>query len=277
MNEDWFIANANDGVYAANTWDEFNLTQTLAATPGGVANLTSILQAHQDSWITDADIDTMKAQGINMLRIPMPFWALIPTVTGEPYLNNTALYQASLTRIIAKAHSVGIYSVLDLHGLPGSQNGEESSGHNTTSPAWFGNTVNQARSDATVAAVLAYVAASPYRSSIAGLEIINEPRPYGDTQVAELEDYYSRSYATVQASAYPIPVFIHGAFVTNPLTYWWDFVAARATTPPSLIFEDHPYPGNFPPQNGTADILLQVCNDAKNYLEFPVPICITEW
>lgn len=277
MLEDWWVSVAGDGEFAANVYDEWNLTAAITATPGGVTNLTSVLQEHQDTWITDADIDIMAQQGINMLRIPTPFNAWIPTVTGEPYLNNTAVYQASITRILAKAFSVGIYSVLDLHGLPGSQNGEESSGHNTTSPAWFGNTVNQGRSDATVAAVLAFIAASPYRSSIAGLEIINEPRPYGDAQVAELEDYYSRSYATVQASEYPVPVFIHGAFVTNPLSYWWSFVAARATSPPSLIFEDHPYPGNFPPQNGTADILLQVCNDAKNYLSYPVPICITEW
>ena len=54
--------------------------------------------------------------------------------------------------------------------LPGSQNGEESSGHLTESPAWFGNTVNQGRSDATVAAVIAWLETNPYRSVVSGIE-----------------------------------------------------------------------------------------------------------
>lgn len=44
-----------------------------------------------------------------------------------------------------------------------------------------------------------------------------------------------------------------------------------------MVMVDHPYPGNFPPQNNSADILSQVCSAAQRYLEYPIPICIDEW
>lgn len=77
--------------------------------------------------------------GINHLRIPTGFWAWIPTVDGEPYLNCQSCYQAQMDRVLSYAHARGMYAVIDLHGLPGSQNGEQASGHNTTTPAFFNN------------------------------------------------------------------------------------------------------------------------------------------
>jgi hypothetical protein len=35
----------------------------------------------------------VSAYGINHLRIPTGFWAWIPTIEGEPYLNDTSVYQ----------------------------------------------------------------------------------------------------------------------------------------------------------------------------------------
>ncbi|KAK4702196.1 hypothetical protein P7C70_g4030, partial [Phenoliferia sp. Uapishka_3] len=264
MDEDWFIS-----VAGANSWDQWDFTQNLGD------KAAAALDDHYSSWVTEADIEVMFQHGVNQLRIPTGFWSWIPTVAGEPYVNAGEV--AYLEKAMAWCHARGMYVLIDLHGLPGSQNGEESSGHNTTSPAWFGNTVNQGRSDAMVLAVLDFVAKSPYRSVVAGLEVINEPRPYTPAQYTELSDYYSRSYTAIQASAWPITMFIHGAFIANQFTYWLPFVSARVTNPPSLVFEDHPYPGNFPIQNNTADILSQVCTAANKYLGFPVPIVITEW
>ncbi|KAM0756218.1 glycoside hydrolase [Meredithblackwellia eburnea MCA 4105] len=264
MDEDWFI-----GLAGEDAWDEWDFSQNLGA------NATAALQAHYNSWITEADIELMHTNGINQLRIPTGFWAWIPTVSGEPYVN--AGQVAQLERVMGYAHARGMYVVIDLHGLPGSQNGEESSGHNTTSPTWFQSTINQNRSDATVQAVLDFVAKTPYRTVVAGLEVINEPRPYTTTQYQTLSNYYARSYTAIQASAWPIPMFIHGAFITDAMNYWKSFVTARVTNPPSLVYEDHPYPGNFPPQTDSSSIMSQICTDANNYLGYPVPVVITEW
>lgn len=75
---------------------------------------------------------------------------------------------------------------------------------------------------------------------------------------------YERSYATIQKSAWAVATFLHNGY-TN-LTYWQSFAAQHATSPPSMVMVDHPYPGNFPPQNNSADILKQVCTAGQRYL-----------
>lgn len=70
--------------------------------------------------------------------------------------------------------------VLDMHGVPGSQNGEQSSGHLTTTPSFFGGdanteTASQLRSDEMIKAVIQFVENSPYRSVITGIEVSRLP------------------------------------------------------------------------------------------------------
>lgn len=72
-------------------------------------------------------------------------------------------------------------------------------------------------------------------------------------------------------------MFLHPGFVDNPFPFWESFVRARVTNPPSIVIEDHPYPGNFPIQYDQNDMLNQVCNAAKRYLNYPIPVAITEW
>jgi hypothetical protein len=67
-------------------------------------------------------------------------------------------------------------SVLDMHGVPGSQNGEQSSGQLTKNAAFFGGDANtetssQLRADEMIKAVIQFVETSPYRSVITGIEV----------------------------------------------------------------------------------------------------------
>ncbi|BGP50348.1 hypothetical protein JCM10450v2_006267 [Rhodotorula kratochvilovae] len=277
MLPDWFneTVNAVSPGAGATVVDEWGLCQTL-----GQDRCREALTAHWDTWITEKDFDMMIEYGINHFRLPTGFWAWIPTIEGEPYLNDQALYQAQIEKILSWAYNRGMYVLLDAHGLPGSQNGEQTSGHLTTEPSWFGGsadteTPNQIRSDAMVVAMTEFLARTPYRSVVTGLEVINEPRPYTDDQVVQLQNYYERSYQTIQKSAWPVATFLADGY-TN-LTYFRDFAAAHATEPPSMVMVDHPYPGNFPPQNNSADILAQVCSAADRYLNYPIPVCIDEW
>lgn len=66
--------------------------------------------------------------------------------------------------------------VLDMHGVPGSQNGEQSSGQLTKNAAFFGGDANtltssQVRADEMIKAVIQFVETSPYRSVITGIEV----------------------------------------------------------------------------------------------------------
>ncbi|GAA6046950.1 hypothetical protein JCM3770_003446 [Rhodotorula araucariae] len=277
MLPDWFneTVNAVSPGAGATVMDEWGLCETL-----GQDRCREALTQHWDTWITESDFDTMVEYGINHFRLPTGFWAWIPTIEGEPYINDTALYQAQIEKILGWAYDRGMYVLIDAHGLPGSQNGEQSSGQLTKTPSWFGGsaateTPNQLRSDAMVVAMTEFLARTPYRSVVTGLEVINEPRPYTDDQVVQLQNYYERSYQTIQNSAWPVATFLADGY-TN-LTFFRDFASAHATEPPSMVMVDHPYPGNFPPQTNSADILQQVCSAADRYLNYPIPVCIDEW
>lgn len=89
------------------------------------------------------------------------------------------------------AYKRNMYVIIDLHGLPGSQNGEITSGVRTTNPHFFTDQ-GQSRSDDTVDAALAWIAASPYRSVVSALGVANEPRPYTQQQINMLQSYYQR-------------------------------------------------------------------------------------
>ncbi|GAA5859030.1 hypothetical protein JCM8547_003974 [Rhodosporidiobolus lusitaniae] len=277
MIPDWFneTVNAVQAGAGATTLDEWGLCEVL-----GQEACKEALTEHMNNFVTEDDIQSLYEHGINHIRIPTGFWAWVPTEGDEPYVNDTALYQGQIERVLKYTYDRGMYVFLDMHGLPGSQNGEQSSGHLTTSPSWFGPdggdlTTNQQRSDNVIKAVTDWVAQTPYRSVITGIEPINEPRPYTDGQYDQIKEYYERSYQTIQASQWPVATIVPDAYYGfDNLTAW---VGQHVTTPPSVVAVDHPYPGNFPPQNNTADILSQVCSAADRYLNFPVPILIDEW
>ena len=112
----------------------------------------------------------------------------------------------------------------DLHGLPGSQNGEQQSGHNTTN-IQFWTDANQARADATVAAAISYIQNSPYSSMFSSLAICNEPVTYTDGQLTTLKAFYDRSYATISALSTPLPMVFHHA--RQGVQYWKSWVTGK--------------------------------------------------
>ncbi len=66
----------------------------------------------------------MAAAGLNWVRIPVPFWMISKVsdgVTNEPFLEGVAW--TYFLKAIAWARKYGIRINMDLHTIPGSQNG----------------------------------------------------------------------------------------------------------------------------------------------------------
>ena len=124
MSEDWFVDTSS-----LNCWDEWTFTQYLGA------NASNVLNEHWSTWIVESDIETMHQAGLNLIRVPTGFWMWIPTTGDEPYVTSGQLQY--LNQLCQWAYKRNMYLIIDLHGLPGSQNGEQQSGHNTTSPTFY--------------------------------------------------------------------------------------------------------------------------------------------
>ena len=88
----------------------------------------SVLEEHWNTWITDDDIKIISESGFNHIRIPIGYWAFMNEPAGTPYVSMGGQLD-QMTRVIESAANYGLYVIIDLHGLPGSQNGEQASGH----------------------------------------------------------------------------------------------------------------------------------------------------
>ena len=101
-------------------------------------------KAHWDTWITEADFVAIAIaaagyvsygepnslhvvnefalfRSLNHVRVRFGYWAW-EIGSGEPYIQGQLTY---LRKAVGWAHAHGIKVVIDLHGVPGSQNGYE--------------------------------------------------------------------------------------------------------------------------------------------------------
>ncbi|KAL6304109.1 glycoside hydrolase [Sparassis latifolia] len=104
--------------------DEWTLSIAMSndTSPGG--GLQQI-EDHYATFITELDFAQIAGAGLNWIRLPLPFWA-IETWPGEPFLAKACWKYALLAFQWARKYGLRIY--LDLHTVPGSQNGYNHSG-----------------------------------------------------------------------------------------------------------------------------------------------------
>lgn len=100
--------------------DEYTLTKLL-----GASQAKQTLEKHYDSFVTKNTFKEIAAAGLDHVRIPFPYWAIV-TYPGDPYVPQVAWRY--LLRSIEWARQYGLRIKLDLHAVPGSQNGWNHSG-----------------------------------------------------------------------------------------------------------------------------------------------------
>ncbi|KAE8208752.1 hypothetical protein CF327_g7022 [Tilletia walkeri] len=267
LDEDWFRSVAGD-----NVWDEWGLHQTL-----GPEKTKEVLEAHQKDFIQESDFDQLVDYGLNAIRVPIPYWSLIPTTGNEPYVNASQLDR--LSEVMEWSHKRGLYVVVDLHAMPGSQSGDQASGHNTSNPA-FWTSSNQARSVQTVQALITWIDNHPYKSVVSGVCPVNEPRAqFGFSsndpeKLAILRSFYTRTYSLLSRANLPM-IFHPSFYVGDALAHWADFVTGK--DPNLLIYSVHPYPGFFPATSDVEAMTSAVCTHARNSIGYPVPVLYGEW
>ncbi|KAF5381908.1 hypothetical protein D9757_007571 [Collybiopsis confluens] len=104
--------------------DEWSLSEAMTADTSSGGGLNQ-LEDHYNTFITEQDIAEIAGAGLNWIRLPIPFWA-IEVWPGEPFLAKTSWKY--ILRILGWARKYGIRVNLDLHTIPGSQNGYNHSG-----------------------------------------------------------------------------------------------------------------------------------------------------
>jgi glucan 1,3-beta-glucosidase len=143
---------------------------------GSVDNARAVLEHHWDTWITQKDFEYLASIGINTVRLPIGYWSLGPDfMAGTDFAQVASAYTGSWRRVrraISWAAENGIGVLVDLHGAPGSQNGQSHSGVSTGRNGLFTSEENLSKT----INVLAYLAQQfSSVTNVVGIQILNEP------------------------------------------------------------------------------------------------------
>ena len=152
-----------------NVVDEYTLSTTLGASAAGV------IEKHYATFITEQDFADIANAGLDHVRIPYPYWA-VTTYSGDPYVPKIAWRY--LLRGIEYARKYGLRVNLDLHALPGSQNGWNHSGRQGSIGWLMGSdgALNGQRSLDIHNQLSQFFAQERYSNVVTLYGLVNEPR-----------------------------------------------------------------------------------------------------
>ncbi|KAF7352577.1 Glycoside hydrolase family 5 protein [Mycena venus] len=231
-----FITPSYFDKYSPTAIDEWTLSVAMAAdtASGGLGQL----ETHYATFITEEDIAEIAGAGLNWLRIPIAFWA-IETWPGEPFLARTSW--TYFLRVLSWARKYGLRVCLDLHAVPGSQNGLNHSGR--LSPVNFlsGNMglANAERTLYYIRVLTEFISQPAYRDLIPIFGIVNEAL-LGIIGKDSLTSFYLEAHTMIRGiTGYgegngPY-IAIHDGF--QSLDSWANFLQGSDR----IILDTHPY------------------------------------
>ncbi|THU78854.1 glycoside hydrolase family 5 protein [Dendrothele bispora CBS 962.96] len=216
--------------------DEFTLSQAMRADQagGGIGQL----EDHYKTFITEKDIAQIAGSGLNFLRIPIPFWA-IETYEGEPYLEKTAW--TYLLKALGWARKYGLRVCLDLHAVPGSQNGYNHSGK-LAGPNFMVSNMGLANAERTlyyIRVLTEFISQPEYRELVPIFGIVNEAL-INSIGLDQMTSFYLRAHTMIReitgtGKGNGPFIAIHNGLI--PGSSWDDFLAGSDR----IMMDQHPY------------------------------------
>ncbi|KAL9609806.1 MAG: hypothetical protein Q9167_005460 [Letrouitia subvulpina] len=150
--------------------DEYTLTKEL-----GPQKAAKTLEKHYSQFIKEEDFKAIQDAGFDHVRIPYSYWA-VTTYPGDPYVPKISWRY--LLRGIEYCRKYGLRVNLDLHALPGSQNGWNHSGRQGA-VGWLNGTdgdLNAQRSLDIHTQLSTFFAQPRYKNVITIYGLANEPK-----------------------------------------------------------------------------------------------------
>ncbi|TEA15934.1 putative glucan 1,3-beta-glucosidase D [Colletotrichum sidae] len=171
--------------------DEYTLCKHL-----GARKAAEVLEDHYKNFVTEQTFREIADAGLDHVRIPFNYWA-VETYDDDPYLFRTSWRY--LLRGIEWARKYGLRVNLDVHGLPGSQNGWNHSGRQG-SINWLNGTngaTNAQRSLDMHNRLSKFFAQDRYKNIIAFYGLANEPR-MTELSVPDVVGWTEQAYKLVK-------------------------------------------------------------------------------
>ncbi|KAJ8604325.1 hypothetical protein CTAYLR_002488 [Chrysophaeum taylorii] len=192
------------------------------------------LDEHWDTWVSVEEMNDLADAGITHVRVPVGWWITGDVEEGEPYVSGQWKYFARMTRW---ARERGIEVWLDLHAVPGSQNGFDNSGR-LGNATWDASTRNVNRSLAAIETIVRRVDAEGLRNDVTGFGLLNEPDQHIDYWL--MLDFYNKAYDTIRTVLGDgISIYIGDMF--SPQSFNWFWHAGNPIRATNVFLDSHIY------------------------------------
>lgn len=194
-----------------------------------------LMEAYRSNWITERDFPIVRSFGMNVVRIPFNYTLLEDEDT--PFRLKPDAFKW-LDWAVEMAGKYGLYVILDMHGAPGGQSMDHTTGHAGQNKLWTSDE-NKQRTAWLWKRIAERYADSPV---VAAYDLINEPHGDGRTQkhepaLVELVDLIYRNIRSVDPRHILfLPATQPGfEFYGDPKERGWE----------NIGFTEHFYPGLF--------------------------------
>ncbi|KAK3692838.1 glucan 1,3-beta-glucosidase 2 [Podospora appendiculata] len=192
-----FAYNINQGII-----DEYTLCTYLGS------KCADTLEKHYSTFVTESTFSDIAAAGLDHVRIPFSYWA-VQTYDKDPYIFRTSWRY--LLRAVEWARKYGLRVNLDLHALPGSQNGWNHSGRQGAI-GWLNGTdgsKNAQRALDVHDRLSKFFAQPRYKNIISHYGLANEPKMTA-LSVPDVLQWTEKAYALVRKNGVTDAVIVFG-------------------------------------------------------------------
>jgi len=210
VNEPWMTGIGSADSPALD--DDWSVRAQLTARFGEVSANT-LLKKYQDSYLTTYDFDSLVQQGITMVRLPF-YYRNLQDDNGN-WIRNAAgqIDFSPLDRIVNACADRGIYVVLDLHGAPGLQSADATTGRKGVNAlfAATGETYRLRTID------MWTEIARHYKTNrwVLGYDLLNEPIGV-NSNISLLANVYDRIYKAIRLVDSNHLIIMEGVWPIDP-------------------------------------------------------------
>ena len=142
------------------------------------SQIQQLFDTYQDNWITEYDLDIIAGSGANCVRVPFWYRNFMLDEKGT-WINDNPDKNPGFKRldwIIKQAGARGLYVILDMHGCPGGQSMDHSTGTIGRNDLYTSSVCRETMKKLWVAIAQRYKG----NATVAAYDIMNEPQNNGD-------------------------------------------------------------------------------------------------